>query len=101
MTTTLTGFTAPQAPPSDPTKHVKYTLGMILGADDLDQEFAWLSGRDRWLARDAIGYGTINGLQVTVPIDAGGEPQVQVSCGSAILPSGALVRVTPAQCAPL
>jgi hypothetical protein len=25
------------------------------------QEFAYLSGRDRWLAREAIGYGTLSG----------------------------------------
>ena len=83
----------------DPTKHVKYTLGMILGADDFDQEFAWLSGRDRWLARDVLGYGTVNGLQVGVRQGPGINPEVQVSCGSAITPRGDLVRVTPAQCA--
>ena len=83
----------------DPTKHVKYTLGMILGADDFDQEFAWLSGRDRWLARDLLGYGTVNGLQVGVRQGLGINPEVQVSCGSAITPRGDLVRVTPAQCA--
>ena len=45
-----------------PTKHVKYTLGMVLGVDDFDQEFAYLSARDRWLARDLHGYGTVSGL---------------------------------------
>ncbi len=34
----------------DPTKHVNYTLGMVLGVDDFTQEFAYLSHRDRRLA---------------------------------------------------
>ena len=101
MTSTGTVAPAPEAVAPDPTKHVKYTLGMILGAEDLDQDFAWHAGRSRWMARDALGYGTVNGLQVTVQQDPGVEPQVQVTCGSAILPRGDLVRVTPAQCAPL
>ena len=92
--TTKTGFAAPKAPPADPTKHVKYTLGMILGADDFDQEFAWLSERHRWLARDVIGYGTVNGLDVT---REGSE--IRVTCGTAITPGGDLVRVTSTQCA--
>ncbi len=100
----MTSAFAPPAPDlaaPDSAKRVKYTLGMILGADDFEQEHAWLEGRDRWLARDLLGYGTANGLQVTVRQDAGTEPLVQVSCGTAITPRGDLVRVTPAQCAPL
>ena len=85
----------------DATKHVKFSLGMILGADDFEQEFAWLSGRDRWLARDALGYGTVNGLQVTVRQGAGIVTEVAVACGSALTPAGHLVRVTPTQCAAL
>ena len=54
---------APDLAAPDSAKRVKYTLGMILGADDFEQEHAWLAGRDRWLARDLIGYGTANGLQ--------------------------------------
>ena len=92
---------APDLATPDPTKRVKYTLGMILGADDLEQAHAWLSGRDQSIARDLLGYGTVNGLQVTVQQDPGTEALVQVSCGSAITPRGDLVRVTPAQCAPL
>ncbi len=85
----------------DPTKHVKFSLGMILGADDFDQEFAWLSGRDRWLARDVLGYGTVNGLQVSMRQGPGIVTEVAVACGSALTPSGQLVRVTPTQCAAL
>ncbi len=85
----------------DPRKHVRYTLGMILGADDFDQEFAWLSGRDRWLAREALGYGTLAGLAVTMRQGAGIEPEVVVGPGSALTPGGELVRVAPLQCAQL
>src|SRR5688500_15264018 len=101
MTTTVkpsNGFSAPQPPPADPPKHVKYTLGMSLGADDVDQDFAWLAERDRWFARDVIGYGTVNGLHVTTGVTTEGV-RVNVSCGTAVTPRGDLVRVKPRQCA--
>jgi hypothetical protein len=82
----------------DPTKHVNYTLGMVLGVDDFNQEFAYLAGRDRWLARDAIGYGTLNGLNVSITKTTKG-PQLVVSSGAALTPRGQLVCVKPTQCA--
>ncbi|HYY97609.1 MAG TPA: hypothetical protein VE642_03410, partial [Pyrinomonadaceae bacterium] len=86
----------------DPTKHVKYTLGMVLGVDDFTQEFAYLSGRDQWLARDLLGYGTASGLRVDVDVEVeGGSPQVLVTPGVALSPRGQLIRVAPAQCADL
>jgi hypothetical protein len=85
---------------ADPTKHVNYVLGMVLGVDDFNQEFAYLSERDRWLARDLLGYGTAWGLAVTTPTGDRG-PEVQVSPGVALSPRGQLIRVTPAQCASL
>jgi hypothetical protein len=84
----------------DPTKHVKYTLGMVLGVDDFTQEFAYLSGRDQWLARDLLGYGTVSGLEVNVEVE-GTTPQVLVTPGVALSPRGQLIRVAPAQCADL
>jgi hypothetical protein len=98
MTTFALPASAVEATAPDPTKHVNYTLGMILGVDDFNQEFAWLSGRDRWLARDAIGYGTLSGLQVTADGTAKG-PRLTVTSGSALTPRGQLVCVKPAQCA--
>src|ERR671917_652348 len=86
--------------PLDPSKHVRYTLGMVLGVDDFDQEFAYLAGRDRWLARDLSGYGTIWGLRVSIEVEASG-PRVNVAPGAAVTPCGQLVCVTPAQCASL
>ena len=87
---------APSAFPLDPRKHVNYTLGMVLGVDDFTQEFAYLSGRDQWLARDLLGYGTVCGLRVTIE-----GQEVVVTQGAAVSPLGQLMRVTPAQCANL
>lgn len=83
----------------DLTKHVNFTSGMILGVDDFTQEFGYLAGRDRWLARDAIGYGTISGLKVIVEEDAENGARVLVQPGVAITPRGQLVCVSSAQCA--
>ena len=84
----MNGFsdvTSPAVAVPDPSKHVKYNLGMVLGVDDFDQEFAYLSGRDQWLARDLIGFGTVCGLQVTS--ETGGQgPRVIVTPGVAVNP---------------
>lgn len=94
FTTTAAGGPAP-----DPSKHVNYTPGMVLGVDDFQQEFAYLSNRDQWLARDAIGYGTVCGLHVS--IDPADHNTISVSPGVAINPRGQLIRVAPRQCAKL
>jgi hypothetical protein len=83
----------------DPTKHVNYALGMVLGVDDLTQEFSYLSQRDQWLARDLHGYGTVWGLAVSLGDGGPRGPEVLVSSGVAINPRGQLIRVAPAQCA--
>ncbi|MDQ1591846.1 MAG: hypothetical protein QOG71_2473 [Pyrinomonadaceae bacterium] len=97
-------FTSRMATPSasgDPTKHVNYTYGMVLGVDDLTQEFSYHSGRDQLMMRDTVGYGTVNGLRVTVAPNSNGELEVNVSPGTALTPRGQLVHVTTAQCANL
>lgn len=83
----------------DPTQHVNYAKGMVLGVDDFRQEFAYLSGRDQWLVRDAIGYGTASGLHVFVESDGADGPRLHVSAGSAFVPSGKQVCVGSDQCA--
>src|SRR5215472_13007637 len=88
------------APPPDPSKHVKFTQGMVLGVDDFEQEFAYLSNRDQWLARDTIGYGTVCGLRVTREMKDD-DFEVSVWPGVAINPRGQLIRVAPRQCARL
>jgi hypothetical protein len=82
----------------DPTKHVNYNLGMVLGVDDFNQEFSYLSGRDQWMVRDLIGYGTAAGLRVTSELDVKG-PRVVVAPGVAVSPCGQMIRVPAAQCA--
>ncbi len=89
---------ATASPPPDPHKHVNYTQGMVLGVDDFTQEFAYLSNRDQWLAREAIGYGTVSGLHVALE-EKNGDIEVSVSPGVAINPRGQFIRVTPRQCA--
>lgn len=82
----------------DPTQHVNYARGMVLGVDDFTQEFAYLSERTRWLARDAIGYGTLSGLHVFHEVDGALGPRLHVSAGSALVPSGQQVCVGADQC---
>ena len=90
---------------SDPSKHVNYTFGMVLGVDDFNQEFAWLSERDRWLARDLLGYGTVWGLAVSTEPDPAdtSDPtkraRVTVDRGVGLTPRGELVCVPAMQCA--
>jgi hypothetical protein len=71
---------------------------MVLGVDDFTQEFAYLAGRDQWLARDAIGYGTLSGLAVFVEDGGVDGPRLRVAAGSAVVPSGKLVCVPADQC---
>lgn len=93
-----TNTTANTGTEPDPTKHVNYNLGMVLGVDDFTQEFAYLSGRDQWMARDLIGYGTVRGLKISVDTDAKG-PRVVVEPGVAVSPRGQMICVPAAQCA--
>ena len=83
----------------NPAKHVNFNVGMVLGVDDFTQEFAYLSGRDQWLARDLIGYGTVRGLNVRIEVDAIKGPRVVVEAGVALNPRGQLICVPAAQCA--
>ncbi|HEX5708009.1 MAG TPA: hypothetical protein VFX96_11975, partial [Pyrinomonadaceae bacterium] len=89
--------------PPDPTKHVNFSFGMVLGVDDLKQEFAYLAGRDQWLARDLLGYGTAVGLKVSTDYDgeSQGVVEVEVEPGAALSPRGQLIRVATTQCADL
>ncbi len=99
MSTTFTQFAAaPGTAHPNPFKRVNYVLGMLLGVDDFNQEYAYLSGRDHWLARDAIGYGTMNGLRVGLDKTTNG-PRISVSAGTGLTPHGKIVFVNPAQCA--
>lgn len=104
MTSSFTTRTAGLSDlPPDPTKHVNFTFGMVLGVDDLKQEFAYLEGRDQWLARDLLGYGTAVGLGVSTDYDnqSQGTVEIVVGPGTALSPRGQLIRVGSTQCADL
>lgn len=98
MSTFTTRVETTSSATPDPTKHVNYNIGMVLGIDDFNQEFAYLAGRDQWMARDLIGYGTVSGLRVITENDVKG-PRVVVEPGVAVSPRGQLIRVPAAQCA--
>jgi hypothetical protein len=100
MSVFSTKMAVAEGAPPDPTKHVNFTYGMVLGVADFKQEFGYLSSRDQWMCRDLIGYGTVSGLSVAVDVDAAG-PRVIVNAGVAVTPRGELVRVAVAQCANL
>lgn len=85
----------------DPFKHVNYTLGMVLGVDDLSQDFVFHDSRLRWVTRDFLGYGTLCGLRVTAENPGSEGWQVMVAPGSAANPRGELIRVPATQCARL
>src|SRR5262249_12162249 len=60
-----------------------------------------LSGRDKRIVRDLLGYGVVSGLGVTVDVSTAGGPRVNVAPGELVTPSGQFVCVSPAQCANL
>ncbi len=86
--------------PLDPFKHVNYTLGMVLGVDELSQDFVYGRERDASIIRELIGYGTVCGLAVRAD-EGGAQPQVLVESGTAVSPRGQFIRVPSAQCARL
>jgi len=103
MSTFVDSNAVPVSKP-DPSRHVNYVQGMILGVDDFIQEFTYLSGRDQWMTRDLLGYGTVCGLQVSVKEEErnGDEGQwVHVAPGTAVNPQGQMIRVKSEQCANL
>jgi hypothetical protein len=96
----MSGFTqcasGARAPAPDPSKRVNFVHGLVLGADELTQESAFLAGRAEWLARELIGYGTVSGLRVSHESLTDG-PVLIVSSGVAVTPRGRPVRVSMAQ----
>jgi hypothetical protein len=95
----MTTFAAPglDVKVPDPCKHVNYTLGMVLGVEDFNQDFGYTRAKLQLLAREAIGYGTLTGLRVGSDTTGKG-PRVTVTSGAALLPPGQLVCVNTAQC---
>ncbi|HUE78390.1 MAG TPA: hypothetical protein VMN38_01990 [Sphingomicrobium sp.] len=82
----------------NPSMHVNFVKGMVLGVDDLRQEFAYLSNGYQWAIRELIGYGTASGLAVAVEDDGTNGPRVRVIPGAAVPPSGRMICVGAPQC---
>lgn len=101
MDSFTTRVATPANASADPTKRVNYTYGMVLGVDDFVQEQTYHGARGEWLARDLVGYGTVNGLAVSAGKTAQNETEVVVTAGAALSPRGQLIRVAPTQCANL
>jgi len=99
MSSFLPTMVIPSPAEPDPAKHVNFVPGMVLGADDFNQEFAYLAERDRFLARELSGYGVTRGLGVSIA--AGWAPGLVVAAGAAISPRGHVVRVSQAESANL
>lgn len=85
-------------PAADPRERPLYRRDRPLYAEDLAAMDAWLDGRDRWLARELFGVGTLRGLEVTVDE---ARARVQVSEGVALDGAGRLICVPEPQAASL
>jgi len=72
---------------TDPSKRVNYTLGLVLGVDEFQQDQLYHAAARRGHDRLLHGYGTVWGLAVTPP-EAGSDPAIQVSPGVAVDPCG-------------
>lgn len=83
----------------DPHKRVKYSRGMVLGEDELNQEQLFLMERDRRHNRSLHGYGAIYGLGVS--IDETNSVEVRVARGLAVDQQGRDICVPNDQCADL
>ena len=82
----------------DPGRHVNFTTGMVLGAEEYQQEHTYLAERNKRAMREAHGYGTLAGLEVTLENDGEKGPLLRVTAGSAAAPSGQLICVGREQC---
>jgi hypothetical protein len=95
MTTDFTS-TPPPATRLDPHKRINYSLGLVLGVDEFEQEQFYHLERGRQHNRALHGYGTVCGLQLT-----SSGSQVYVSPGLAIDPRGRVLEVDRVQCGDL
>jgi|GEM_PF-2168443 len=68
---------------TDPAKRVNYTLGLVLGVDEFQQDQLYHAAARRGHDRLLHGYGTVWGLAVTPP-GTGSDPAIEVSPGVAV-----------------
>jgi hypothetical protein len=81
----------------DPTKRVRYSLGMIVGDDELRQDQRYLTARDDRHQRALHGWGVVSGLELVLE-DAG---HLEVHPGAAIDGVGRWICIDVTQCADL
>ena len=70
----------PPTVPPDPDKRVKYSLGLVLGVDELEQEQYYFLERGRQHNRALHGYGTVCGLDLVIQgteVRVRGRPRAQ------------------------
>jgi hypothetical protein len=80
----------------DPSKRVNYSMGLVLGVDEFEQEQYYILERDRLHNRSLHGYGTVCGLQVRYQ-----DGEVQVLPGLAVDSRGQHICVPGMRCADL
>lgn len=81
----------------DPYRRVKYSMGLVLGLDEFEQEQLYFLEKNRLHNRALHGYGTVCGLNVSVR-DNQGKTEVVVAPGIAVAPEGQEIRVQVTQC---
>jgi hypothetical protein len=96
MSATFTTAAAPLR--ADPGKRVNYTLGLVLGVDEFQQDQLYHAAGRRWHNRLLHGYGTVWGLQVTTPEVGDADPEIRVSEGVAVDPCGREICVPATMC---
>ena len=79
----------------DPYKRVKYSMGLVLGVDEFEQEQLYFLEKNRLHNRALHGYGTVCGLNVSIKED---KYEVVVTPGIAVAPAGQEIRVPATQC---
>jgi len=85
---------------ADPSKRVNYTLGLVLGVDEFQQDQLYHAAGRRGHNRLLHGYGTVWGLRVAAASE-NGEPEIQVEPGVAVDPHGREIHVADRMCVKL
>ncbi|WP_110240087.1 hypothetical protein [Nocardioides gilvus] len=81
----------------DPDKRVRYSLGMIVGDDELRQDQRYLMARDERHQRALHGWGVVAGLELVIADEA----HVEVHPGAALDAQGRWIGIDVTQCADL
>ena len=85
---------------ADPSKRVNYTLGLVLGVDEFQQDQLYHAAGRRGHNRLLHGYGTVWGLRVAAETE-GADPEIQVDPGVAVDPCGREICIPDRMCVKL